>query len=104
MINAWVVAVALTGMVDVASAQTSELHCPLRPNSALTRILYLFKVGQSETYATCIYADGTDQSLTLRQGCRLDPVDSIHEAPPVGGMMECLEKSANRCRITCAAP
>jgi hypothetical protein len=92
---------ALASMAASAGAQATDMQCPKHASAALMKVLYLFAIGRPETFATCIYTDGTDQSLPLQQGCNLSPIDLRHEGSPLGGMLECQEKEPNRCRITC---
>ncbi len=85
-------------------AETAPPSCPARPGSSLVRILYLFATERPDTYATCIYADGSEASLRLAKGCGVDPIDVFHDAPPKGGMHECREQTPGRCKIRCSSP
>jgi hypothetical protein len=96
--------VAAMLVASTLRAETTPPACPVRPGSSLVKILYLFATGRPDTYATCVYADGSETSLSLAKGCRVGPIDVFHDGPPLGGMHECREQAPGRCKITCSSP
>ena len=108
MTSSWIAPALLAAALLLAAtelrAQTPPPTCPAHAGSNLVRILYLFAVGRPDTYATCIYSDGSEASLSLSKGCGVSPIDLFHDAPPQGGMHECREEQPGRCKITCPSP
>jgi hypothetical protein len=89
----------LAASAGAARAQQAP-QCPRDAKNPLQRVLLLFST-EAAPVALCFYGDGTQMPVPLRQGCDVTPTDTFMDAPPKGGMHECRESKAGRCRFTC---